>query len=244
LQGTVNDAGSASTTLTSASVQTLILSNTAAAAPLNLVSHAFPLDPYYVSTGPGDLVNMEGHLLFTHHGGSVGEIYTDTWANMLIPLTSPQRAVDTRGADGRGRIVITDGNFDGQGRLLAGHIIEVDLTDYVFAGRAGFFNLTSVASVAGGYLTMWPTGEKPATSSLNYQKGVPIANGLAVGLSGWDSVLIVASTTTHVILDVMGIFAGSERQVNPAFLPPSTAAASKAAKAAARVAPSWFRADG
>ncbi|MDQ1586579.1 MAG: hypothetical protein QOH80_1944 [Actinomycetota bacterium] len=245
LLGTANDGGATETSLTGTANPTFGLINSGGAAPLNLESASFDFGTYAAASASGDLVNQDGTLLFSHATDAVGGVYTDVWANMLIPLV-PQRAVDTRGAGGRVRIVNPVGNLDSQGRLISGHTIEIDLeSDYVFGGVAGFFNLTSVASVGGGYLTLWPSGTKPSTSSLNFQKGVAIANGLVCGLSDVDSVQIFASATTHVILDLMAVFAGWDGQVNPLYLPGSAPfAAGKTAKAAPRRAPAWARARG
>ena len=73
--------------------------------------------------------------------------------------------------------------------------------------EAGFFNLTSTQSLAAGHLTAYPPGDLPDTSTLNFQKGVTIANGTFVRVDvvkEFFALRIYAAATTHVIVDYTG----------------------------------------
>jgi hypothetical protein len=245
-QGEPNDAGTASTGLTSTSDATLVVANGATGAALRVGVADAALDPfdfesptgYPATTTSGDLVNYGGALVFSHDTNFVGEVYTDVWANQLVPI-SPQRVVDTRNTAGRSRILNKAGNLDAQGRLIGGKSIEIDLRDYVFVGLAGFFNLTIVAPSAGGHATLFPALPVPSASSINYSSGVTIANGLVCGLNpDADTVRVFSARTTHLILDVSAFWVGTPEQVNPELLARPEALARRGA-APARVAPSW-----
>ncbi|MDP9166118.1 MAG: tail fiber protein [Actinomycetota bacterium] len=64
-------------------------------------------------------------------------------------------------------------------------------------------NVTSTGSTHSGFVTLWPSGAQPATSSLNYAAGATVANGVQVALSGGTMQAFV-SNTTYVIFDVTG----------------------------------------
>lgn len=240
LQGAANDAGAATTSLTSSAHRTAVLANTSGGGvslQLPDSTATFDNDVFLAGRQSGDLVNLDGDLLFTHNPDFTGTVYTDYWANVVVPIT-PQRVLDTK-AD-RSNVTNPSGNIDSAGRLIAGHSITVDLAEYVFEGVAGLFNLTVASPATSGYLVMWPGGARPATSTVNFTAGQNIANFAVCGLTD-DTVRIFAQQTTRVILDVTGFFAGGPWRVNPAVLPLAAAPLSGARAAAARPAPSWVR---
>jgi Subtilase family len=68
-------------------------------------------------------------------------------------------------------------------------------------------NLTAADETGAGYLSAFPAGgNTPATSSLNYTAGQPVANGVMVKLSASGSLSIYANTQSNVIVDVNGYF--------------------------------------
>lgn len=68
-------------------------------------------------------------------------------------------------------------------------------------------NLTVTEGTGAGYLTAYPPGPRPATSSLNFAKGETAANRVVVGVSGGSFVIRNASAGTHVAVDVVGVYA-------------------------------------
>lgn len=245
LLGTVNDAANTVTTVTSsAGTASVVLRNTASGAAANVAPTApgFDLNTFVGSTETGDLVNHGGSLLFTHDGSldadGVGEVYTDIWASQLVPIT-PKRMLDTRSVSGRANVLNPSGAFDSAGRLIAGKTITLDLSDLVFSGVAVYANLTIVTPLKPGYATLWPSGTRPVTSSINFAAGQIIANFAVCGLSDADSVRIYTSQTTHVLLDVTGFAVGASWQVNPAVLPASVTAAPTLGTTSTRERPSW-----
>jgi hypothetical protein len=232
LQGGNNQAGTASTTLnTDAYAPTLLLSNVGPGAPLRLAEHT-SADSISES---GDLMNFNGDLQFAHGDSMLASVFTSYNASRMFPVT-PFRAVDTRTAAGRGHITNPGGNLDSAGRLIGGHTIDIDLTDYVYLGTAVFTNLTVTQAVSDGYLTLWPRGTRPATSTLNYSAGQVVANFCVSGLSGVDTLRLYAKATTHVLMDIVAFAAGSASDVNSAVL---AAAGPSHPTSPARKAPAW-----
>ena len=228
LLGANNDADTTITTLISSTwMPTLILANSGTGVPLRLAERS---DPGFVESG--DLMNVHGDFRFAH-GKVIGSVYTSVSASQLIPVT-PFRAVDTRTTAGRAKIVNRAGNLDSAGRLIGGHTIQIDLGDEVFLGTAVYANLTVTQAVSSGYLTLWPAGTRPGTSTLNYAAGQTVANFSVSGLSS-DTVRVYASRTTHVLLDVVAFAAGSAADV---FRAPQPLAGANLADQA-RKAPGW-----
>ena len=242
LMSQTNDAVTTSTTLTSSSASaTFICSNTGNAAPFNLTTVPTP------ETGDafhnGDLVNFDGNLYYTDGDFGVGFVYTEYTANQLVPI-APQRVLDTRTVAGRAHILNPSGNLDAGGRLLANHSIEVTLASLEVAATAAFCNLTAVSPVSAGFLTLWPGGTRPSTSSVNYAKGAfATANFAVTGTSATDTVFIYAYATTHVLLDITAFAVGTAGQINVPLASPAgdRSGARLAARAKAGTLPSWFR---
>jgi hypothetical protein len=207
LAGANNDGGASSTGLTANTWRpTLVLDNAGTGVPLRLAAHAVP---EFVDSG--DLMNIDGDLRFAHADYFVGSVYTSLSASQLIPVV-PFRAVDTRTVAGRATIVNPAGNLDSAGRLIGGHTIQIDLGDEVFQATAVLANLTVTQAVDSGYLTLWPGGARPGTSTLNYPAGQTVANFTVSGLNS-DTVRLYAQRTTHVVLDVVAFAAGSPADV-------------------------------
>ncbi len=109
----------------------------------------------------------------------------------LVPIT-PTRVVDTR-RTGR--------------RLGPNQELAVDLTGLVPAGAtAATVNLTADAPAADGYLTAYPCGPPPTTSSLNYRAGQPRAAAATVTLDDRGRLCLRALADTDVIVDVSGAY--------------------------------------
>jgi hypothetical protein len=251
--GATNDGGTTTTTVKSASTPgaTLSLNNTAGVAPLSLVEQSPPPPSPQPPLASGDLVNYGGDLYYTTgdpSGPLIGFVYTAITANQLVTIT-PQRVLDTRTQTGRASIVGGSANLDPiSHQLLGGRSITVSVADLVFAPDAVYGNLTAVLPPAGGYLTLWPGGPRPGTSSLNFAPKSIVANFAVTGVTSTatdDTVTIFASSTTHVLLDVTAFAVGNPGQV----LAPTGAAARSAAATNRLIAerakngtlPGWYR---
>ena len=245
IQGQSNNAGAAQTTLTSnATTSTLALANTGTNAPVTLAQQT--LSTFTAAVG-GELENLDGDLYYTvDFGGSTGPfqgiVYTEFTANQVVTIV-PHRILDTRNSAGRLHILNAAGNLDSAGRLLAGHTIVIDLSSLEFGAASAFCNLIAVSPLSSGYMTLFPGGTRPVTSSLNFAQGAVIGNFAVTGTSNTDTVSIYSSATSHVALDMTAFNVGSSAQINPTFLPPATSAAPNqqlAARAKSGTLPDWY----
>ena len=152
------------------------------------------------------------------------------------PLPKPARLLDTRTSAGRQRILASSPNaFDPTGRLKASAWADVEAVAVTgeFETPGVWINTTAATPIGAGYLTIYPPGDYPGTSTVNYTKGVSIANGAFVAteiVAGRYAVRVRAAVTaTHVVLDLTGLLIkGSAPEAQSGVMAPqSTAAARK-----------------
>ena len=128
------------------------------------------------------------------------------------PLPKPQRLLDTRTASGRSLVIRTSaGAYDSSFKLNPGAWLDVEIVadagDVIIPGA--YLNVTSTGAARAGYLTVYPPGDFPGISTLNFPGGMTIANGTFVAAGvvlGRYAVRVRAATTpTHVVLDLTGV---------------------------------------
>jgi hypothetical protein len=243
--GQANDSATSPTSLTGGgTAATFTVANTGAHAPVALASQAATS---FAAAAGGELANLDGLLYSTlDFGGTVGPlpgfVYTEFTANQVVTIV-PHRILDTRTSAGRTNILNAAGNLDSSGRLVAGHTINIDLSGLEVGAASAFCNLTAVSPVAGGFMTLFPGGTRPATSSINFTAGAIIANFAVTGTSSTDTVSIYSAVTSHVLLDITAFNVGTPAQINPAVLPPSASSATSqqlAARTKAGTLPDWY----
>ena len=91
--------------------------------------------------------------------------------------------------------------------VAAGKFVEVPV-----AGRAGVpgdaeavvANVTVVGASTPGFVTVYPCGTRPGTSSVNYLAGEAVANEVIAKLSPVGSICVYAHSAVNVIVDVAG----------------------------------------
>ena len=109
----------------------------------------------------------------------------------------PYRAYDSRDPD--------------KGKFAAGENRLITLPGFAApSGTAAVIvNLTAVSAVANGHLRIYSAAEsQPTSSSMNFfGNGPAIANALVVGVSAARQVRMFASSSIHVIIDVLGTIA-------------------------------------
>ena len=126
------------------------------------------------------------------------------------PLPKPVRLLDTRSSAGRARVLRTSPDaLDASGRLKPHQWVDVEIAidEGPMDVPAAHVNVTAIG-VTAGYLTVYPSGPFPVTSTLNYQPGQAIANGAFVAtriVLGKYAVRIYSSALTHVVLDLTGV---------------------------------------
>lgn len=151
--------------------------------------------------------------------GTGGEIcvYNSTKVGLVLDVTSyvgrseavrplePSRLVDSRenGAT-------ADGEDQGDGRLRAGEVKEVQVAgrgDVPIDTVAVAVNTTVVGPDDTGFITLYPCDDSPpTTSSLNYGAGETAGNYGIVGLSEEGTLCAVSKEDTDIVLDVTTSF--------------------------------------
>ncbi len=166
---------------------------------------------------PGDLqVTPEGPIIALDDGA--GNAVTDYLATGfdLDQVSSyqpvpPRRLLDTRTAAGRQGILQTSPSaFDSAYRLKAGAWIDLPLgsTNDVEPVEAAFVNIAAIAPVTSGWLAAYPSGPRPAVSSVNFTAKQNVANGLfvATGLVGTTyAIRLYTAAVTHITVDLAGL---------------------------------------
>ena len=128
--------------------------------------------------------------------------YVAPSAALKFTPTSPFRLTDTRDRNRTELNNGTGGNVLEMGKVL---VIQV-------AGQRGVANnakavsanFTVTGAATDGYLTAWPCGDRPATSTVNFTAGLPIANGAQMPLSTNGQICVLVSNSAHVIVDING----------------------------------------
>ncbi len=126
-------------------------------------------------------------------------------------LPKPIRVLDTSSAAGRQRIIrMSSGALDSAGRMTPKSWLdlEVAVEDADFIVPSAYLNVSAVSPVTNGYLSAYPPGDFPGTSTLNFQAKVTIANLAFVStaiVQGRYAVRIYSSALTRVVADLTGV---------------------------------------
>ena len=113
---------------------------------------------------------------------------------------TPARLFDTR--DGTGGV--------GPGKVAGGQVVEVPV-----AGRLGVpgsgagavaLNVTVTDADGPGFVTVYPCGDRPLASNVNFVAGQTVPNAVIAPLSARGTVCLFASGGTHLLADVSGWF--------------------------------------
>ena len=94
-------------------------------------------------------------------------------------------------------------------RLIAERVVPVtNGTTIPHTASAVLVNLACNTPAAAGFLAMWQSGVWPGHSNLNFAAGGASSNNAtsAVVAGTPSTVKIRASTTTHVVVDVLGYY--------------------------------------
>jgi len=96
-------------------------------------------------------------------------------------------------------------------KIGGSNVLEVKLTDLPGAVPASgvgavSLNVTAVGPAADGFLTVYPCGTRPDSSSVNYSTGQTVANAVITPLSPTGTICIYSQNLTDVVVDVNGWF--------------------------------------
>jgi len=151
-----------------------------------------------VKLGAGGAVSFATAVGAVHVVADIVGYFDPTHGDLFHP-TAPMRLLDSRTATG-----------GWSGPLAAGADRELEVTGPpAGAATSVVANLTATGSTAGSYLTLFPSGTVPSTSSnLNFASGQTIPN-LSITKVGGDGRITFRTNTgsTHVVYDFVGWFA-------------------------------------
>jgi len=122
----------------------------------------------------------------------------------LVPMT-PTRLLDTRAGSGYQVFPALAGAASG----------DLPLNGVSAAAEAVVLNVTVTAPTAGGFLTVYPTGEaRPNSSNLNFVPGQTVANLVTVKVGAGHSVTVFNSLgSTDVVVDIVGYYSGEHAPI-------------------------------
>ena len=125
-----------------------------------------------------------------------------TGGSEFVPI-EPIRMADTRSYD-RGLNSLTRGQM-----LPAGKVLEVGIAGVRGVpadATAATINVVALGASRAGWLRVVPCGSSSDISTLNFSTPAPIANGSNVQLSSKGSICVVGMSTSHVVVDVTGVW--------------------------------------
>ena len=160
------------------------------------------------NTDVGPVVGVDSLL-----GQTTTQLVTGIEVNDLSTpaAVTPKRILDTRSAEGRVSIVRrSPGALDAQNRLKPGAWLDVEISieDPDFLIDAAFLNVVAASPQVAGYLSVYPPGPFPGTSTLNFSTGQTIANQAFVAVAQYDRFVIArvrTSALTSVVVDLTGV---------------------------------------
>ncbi len=126
----------------------------------------------------------------------------------FVALAAPARILDTRVGG-----TTADGQFQAGGRFSAAQTRELTVAGRVGIPASGVgavvLNVTSVTASSSGYVTVYPCGTRPNTSSLNLRAGGTVPNAVITTLSSTGRVCLFSSGATDLLVDVSGYLLSS-----------------------------------
>lgn len=143
------------------------------------------------------------------------------WIDPTLQSVVPARVLETRDQPDAKTI---DGEFEGDGRVRAGEVIELEMFGRTGVGvpdtaSAVLLNVVAVGPSAVGFLTLFPCGsDQPLAANVNYSIGGAAANSVLAKIGDGGKVCIYSEAETDVVIDVNGYvpFGGDNTAVDPA----------------------------
>lgn len=117
---------------------------------------------------------------------------------------SPLRLADTRPAEPQGAVVVTKQRY-GAGTVLRLKVTGVADVPAKNVGAVSL-NVTAIDPVGDGYVTVFPCGDRPLASNLNYVAGQVVPNSVITRVSPQGEVCLYSLDDTHLVADINGWF--------------------------------------
>lgn len=126
---------------------------------------------------------------------------TGTAAELPDPSDEPSELTPV------GPVRVLDTRDDPPGRLAAGDVVEVDLSDHVPAdATAAAVYVTAAGPAERGFLTAYDCGPRPTTSAVNYAAATTRGAVTITPLSDESTFCVFTRSATDVVVDVQAAF--------------------------------------
>ncbi len=153
---------------------------------------------------------------------STGDVcfYTNTETHLLADINGyfptgqgftaagPARVFDTRAASGQGLRTVNKVKIGGDREVRVQMTGIAGITPSTGVGAVSL-NITATGTTAddfGGYVTVYPCGNRPNASSINFVSGQTVPNAVIAPVSASGEVCFYARGTTDLIVDINGHF--------------------------------------
>lgn len=121
------------------------------------------------------------------------------------PLTSA-RLVDTRPTQGQGTVTVIKQKYG------PATVLKFTITGFGGVPATGVsavaLNVTVVDPDTAGFVTVFPCGDRPLASNVNFLAGQTVPNAVVVPVSTAGEVCVFSNTPTHILVDVNGWIGG------------------------------------
>ena len=161
----------------------------------------------------GDLPTLQAYVAQALRAGAVTSKSLGDSNNMVFVPMTPCRIADSRLANQKLTANSVRGYYSYSAPGQGGNPCASNPILPAGTASALAMTVTATQATAGGWLTVTPDGSVGASSALNFQPGVDIANSTVVQTSGNASssdFYISAAADVHVIVDLLGYYAASE----------------------------------
>jgi hypothetical protein len=118
----------------------------------------------------------------------------------------PVRVFDTRPDAPQGAVGVSQ-QYYGGANVLAVRVTGVGGVPESGVGAVSL-NVTVTQAIGPGFVTVYPCGERPLASSLNYITGETAPNAVIVPVSSDGDICLYSSVDAHLLADVNGWFTG------------------------------------
>jgi sugar lactone lactonase YvrE len=135
---------------------------------------------------------------------------------------TPVRVFDTRPGEPDGVVVVPKAVVGGSS-VLRVKVAGVGGVPSAGVGAVAL-NVTAVGPQGAGFVTVFPCGDRPLASNLNFTAGQTVPNSVIAPVSALGEVCFYGNVNTHLLADVSGWFAAGATSDDPT--PPSTTAPS------------------
>ncbi len=127
-----------------------------------------------------------------------------TGGSGFVPVV-PVRVFDTRPGEPQGIVPITQQQYGGT------NVLRIKITDTGNIPATGVaavsLNVTAVNPTGPGFVTVYPCGDIPRSSNINYTTGQVIPNAVIAPISPTGEICFSSLANTHLIADINGWFA-------------------------------------